>query len=994
MKNKALLLLLLAALYFPISTVAQTKRCNTFESQLDFQKKNPGAQTDAQFESWLSKKIKETPPGQRLLSSYTIPVIFHIVHNGEAVGTGSNISAAKVQQQLDQVNADFANASGSAYTVAASANIQFQLAVIDPQGRKLAEPGIERINRNERGWNAPPYNISTYNSYADVTIMPASIWNAYAYFNVWVMDIEVPILGKSTFPSLSTLADLGGGSGETDNHAGVLLDYRSVGSVAQPGFYGTSAGLGRTLTHEAGHFFGLRHIWGDADCGNDYCNDTPTQFEETTSCPAGQQTANCTTTAYKMYENYMDYTFDACVNTFTADQVARMQTVMANSPRRKELAQAGTHIAPPENSIRFANVLLSFSENGVHTASCPAYREVEVDLNLFDKADGDATIQFTKSGNAQTGIDYELVTPSLTFNAGDGSKKMVLRIYDDGVTEGDEDIVLAYTITGSGVQAGSENQTLQIKVADNDHTSIDQSGKVQLFNEDFGANGSGIKNQWSAGSFRNPAGANMWTVSSNNSISGQSAHITNNTTTKANTYTITSTSDAYLISGPINAKGFSNISLSFNYKCVGEFYNSVDVFDYGTLLYSLDGVNFQSLPNPTNENKRYQFFNAANTTSFSENFSSLFDNQIFYLGFRWINDYSDGANPGFTVDDIVITADALTIGNTAGQSAKQSVQATQVTLLKNSNQLIAKVENAAANLGCVTATINQGGEGRVNISTQNGAYLRTQKVVQITPEQQAKATVTLYFTTAELAQWGTAKGSLKILKVKDGVSLNGVLNSSDAELITPDAVTEHTAEGYISYTCTVASFSQFMLVAPTATLPVRLVQFSAKPIEKKIQLHWLTADEKENKGFWMERSTNGKDFQTIGWMAANTTFAYAYTDALVQPGLLYYYRLKQLDHNGSINYSGVQQAKVETAGVSIQVAPNPVQDVVQVLLKGSTGVADLQLIDANGQTVGEWKGVQALNAPVQLPVGHLPKGIYTLRVILPQGIYSQKVLKR
>ena len=77
----------------------------------------------------------------------------------------------------------------------------------------------------------------------------------------------------------------------------------------------------------------MRHIWGDANCGNDFCADTPTQRTSSGGCPTGNNSCGST----DMVENYMDYSFDTCMDTFTVDQVGRMRTVMANSPGRVEL---------------------------------------------------------------------------------------------------------------------------------------------------------------------------------------------------------------------------------------------------------------------------------------------------------------------------------------------------------------------------------------------------------------------------------------------------------------------------------------------------------------------------------------------------------------------------------------------------------------------------------------------------------------------------------
>ncbi len=91
---------------------------------------------------------------------------------------------------------------------------------------------------------------------------------------------------------------------------------------------------GRTLTHEVGHWLGLRHIWGDANCGNDFVDDTPPQASESRGCSVGRTSCG----AVNMVQNYMDYSDDACMNIFTSGQKLRMRTVMDISPRRNTLA--------------------------------------------------------------------------------------------------------------------------------------------------------------------------------------------------------------------------------------------------------------------------------------------------------------------------------------------------------------------------------------------------------------------------------------------------------------------------------------------------------------------------------------------------------------------------------------------------------------------------------------------------------------------------------
>ena len=169
------------------------------------------------------------------------------------------------------------------------------------------------------------------------SIKPQTQWDPTRYFNIWLADLGGGLLGYAQFPSSSGLPGLNtnGGNANTD---GVVVTSSSVGSVANPSS-GGPYNLGRTLTHEVGHWLGLRHIWGDSSaCTNDdFCADTPDATNSNGGCPTVDSCPSDGLGA-DMVENYMDYSNDACLNTFTADQKTRIQAVLANSPRRMELA--------------------------------------------------------------------------------------------------------------------------------------------------------------------------------------------------------------------------------------------------------------------------------------------------------------------------------------------------------------------------------------------------------------------------------------------------------------------------------------------------------------------------------------------------------------------------------------------------------------------------------------------------------------------------------
>jgi zinc-dependent metalloproteinase lipoprotein len=274
--------------------------------------------------------------------TYTLPVIVHVIHNGEAVGVSSNIAQGQVQSQLDVLNEDYRNTNADGALVPAvyqprrgDMQVQFVAALRDPSGNVLAEPGIDRVNRNTRGWNAPPYTQAYINS----TIKTGTSWDPDRYINIWVMNLGGGLLGYAQFPD--NTANVGGlnqlgGTAPTD---GVVVLYSAYGSRAKfpAGSYSSPYDRGRTLTHELGHWFGFRHIWGDANCGDDYCTDTPTQQEENYGCVAFPQ-VTCNNVTGDMSMNYMDYTNDACMYMFTQAQKDRLQAVMLNTPRRAPLA--------------------------------------------------------------------------------------------------------------------------------------------------------------------------------------------------------------------------------------------------------------------------------------------------------------------------------------------------------------------------------------------------------------------------------------------------------------------------------------------------------------------------------------------------------------------------------------------------------------------------------------------------------------------------------
>lgn len=345
--RKLLFLMLMA--FFTINISSQTKkpskilsktpngyiRCYSTEYEKSLQKKNSRRANTDVFENWIATKIsKQNTYNQRITAARIIPVVVHVISKGEALGTGANISDAQVISQITTLNNDYRKKSGTrgfnTNPVGADANIEFALAVRDPNGNPTN--GIDRISYNKDFWDEAA---------VENELKPNTIWDPTKYLNIWVVNFGGDldgILGYAQFPEASTLSGLNYPpfTASTD---GVIIGYQFFGNLDyNDGSFILDAtyGYGRTVTHEVGHWLGLRHIWGDSNCGTDYVADTPVHQTENYGCFTHPKSNTCGT-ADEMFENYMDYTDDTCMNIFTTNQVDRFNAVLANSPRRKEL---------------------------------------------------------------------------------------------------------------------------------------------------------------------------------------------------------------------------------------------------------------------------------------------------------------------------------------------------------------------------------------------------------------------------------------------------------------------------------------------------------------------------------------------------------------------------------------------------------------------------------------------------------------------------------
>jgi hypothetical protein len=233
-----------------------------------------------------------------------IPVVVHVLYNTAA----QNISDEQIRSQIDALNRDFRRLNDDTLktplrfsNIAADCQFEFVLANVDPKG--FVTTGIirrqtsiqyfgldDRIKKSAIGGSDP--------------------WDSEKYLNIWVGSLTGALYGYAS-PVY--------GPRQTDGVVITTVAFGTTSNVKAP------FNKGRIGVHEVGHWLGLRHIWGDRYCGDDYVGDTPPQQTSSFGCITGTP-VSCGNSG-NMYMNFMDLTFDPCTNMFTNGQKEKMRSL-------------------------------------------------------------------------------------------------------------------------------------------------------------------------------------------------------------------------------------------------------------------------------------------------------------------------------------------------------------------------------------------------------------------------------------------------------------------------------------------------------------------------------------------------------------------------------------------------------------------------------------------------------------------------------------------
>lgn len=340
-----------------------------------------------------------------------IPVVVHNLYHS----TDQKVSLDQVQAQIDALNRDFrklnvdaANIPARFAGLAADCQIEFMLATRDIKGG--ATTGV--INKYTA---VAEWKMDDKIKYS--AQMGDDGWDPNSYLNIWVGNLH-KLVGYSSV------------MGDDIKKDGIVLNLIAFGNNDS----GSPYSMGRTAVHEVGHWLGLKHIWGDADCGDDGISDTPQQRSYTTGCPSGIRTTCSNLPDGDMYMNYMDFTNDPCLLMFTNGQKEKMRSMLAPGGYRYSLLSS-----QGLNEALYSNIPVEDASPKwlkINIYPNPTTTELTIDMAYDERWVGKQFVIVNMTGQVQMQkmieskiekIDVSQLKPGIYFIKGDKDGEVMMK---------------------------------------------------------------------------------------------------------------------------------------------------------------------------------------------------------------------------------------------------------------------------------------------------------------------------------------------------------------------------------------------------------------------------------------------------------------------------------------------------------------------------------------------------------------------------------------
>ncbi|MDG1477634.1 MAG: PKD domain-containing protein, partial [Vicingaceae bacterium] len=913
------------------------------------------------FNSLLHKGYQNNKAGGTI---YRVPVVVHVMHKGEAVGTGSNISEAAINQGIRQVNERWRKVAGSLGDGAGvDLEIEFALAVRDPSGN--CTNGIVRVDMSGDATYVANGLRSNTSGVTEATLRAASRWTPTAYYNIYlVSEIDNNDCGFG----VQGYAYLAGAHGGTQDGM-----YQLGCKFAQTG--------NTTLTHELGHAWNLYHTFeGDGGGGTcptgtgDFCADTPLHRRSSSDCVTAANPCDAGNSDLHIH-NYMDYSSDACQSEFTADQETRASAAMVGTRASFLEVNGNMSLVPPAA----AGVDFEASSYAVCLGtSVSFYDESTCVPNTYQNgAWTGITFLWTFDNGVNPAVTSTLQNPTINF-ANAGSYDVTLAVTTGAgtstVTQNGFVNVAAGAPTAACIPTstneGNFGQTISLvqfntisngtststNVAHTDYTCTQATsvelGSTYALTVTVNSGGSGAENFEVYIDYNNDA-----TFTAGEMVmSGSAPNGGSNTVTQNILIPGTATIGSLLRMRVLAETGALPGSRCGNYL-------AGDIEDYGVFITS-------SIPQPPVANFSGTP-NSSCTAPLTVVFTDLSTGAPAPTLWQWDIDNNGSIdyttqNPSHTYTTAGTYTVALTATNANGSNTSTKVG--YVTVGGGATlPIVEDFEGAfppagwtinnpdAARTWELNAASGNGGANAARLDFYNyNAPGQSDELVTNRIDISTFANSTLTFDVSYTPFGGTNDQLRVLLSTDCGVTFPTVLYDKMGATLqtTPETggpalaptaagqwrnesvdLTPHVGNSIMLKFESTTQFGNNLFldninITGSGSLPVELMYFEAKAKNENVLLNWQTATEINNDYFVLERSLNGTDWNPLGKVSgagnSNNLKSYDYIDTKPHFGTSYY-RLMQVDFDGALSFSEVKAINVRK-NIEVKTYPNPFYD--------------------------------------------------------------------
>ncbi|MCC7525036.1 MAG: zinc-dependent metalloprotease [Chitinophagaceae bacterium] len=957
---------------------------------------------------------------QKTMAIFTIPIVVHVLHTGEPVGTPFNPSDQQIHDAINYLNAIFdgshASLTPAGTDAAGDMGLRFVLAQRDPDCNPTT--GIHRVDMSDNA-SYLANGASNMNISEDIAMKSPVAWDRTQYYNIYVVNkingkdgtSGQFVAGYAYFPTSSIVDGIV-----------MLATQMKAGS--------------KTLSHEIGHAFNLYHTFegshDNSQCPaapGDRVNDTdPVAFNANSSgvvdftCRTGNN--SCINQPYNIRteNNFMSYT--NCYTLFTPGQKDRVQASVLLAERNSLTTSSGglpTNVYPTcAPKINFEQSIVSVTRTATGINGCLRFNDYQFNLTIGGDPLQNAIITLVTDpvSTAMEGRDFEFpLGKVVVFPAGsNNNRSFTVRILDNGSSLDVRELRLRFLLDNSGgvAEMGTLTPFLDIQIQPHDYSpvapgtiasatigaSIYQITSAKIFDATLAkqktqilyragellaaglSEGSAINgmsfliNKKSNRPLKNVE-IRIAQTSITNLVNGGSLQLVGSMVTVLSepAYTTMNGWNSFAFTQPFTWDGVSSIAVEF-------------CFNNGTTAAgTADVVHAYSDGSETGYGNMIE----DGTVNCSQNFAS-------------VSYYQNGVKP-------LVVLDYAMYGNPVERTVAQSKEEylgpfSEVYFYDQvqPERIIARIRNLSAwNYGCTSVSIDRAGDGTQPFWNNAPGESLTQKSFFVTPQfnnPSGAYEIALYYTEAEKTGYEQATGNnwSNVKMIKTEIPVPTVTpETPEPDKVQVNAIVEHESFGadHVVKATFNTGFSGFALGITEAVLPVRWLSFVATNKRGNVVLQWATAMEFNNSFFDIQVSYDGTGFVSLGRLPSkgNRSAITEYEYVHVRPGAgKIYYRVQQVDRDGKNSYSKIIEVNISGGNSEPSLYPVPAKDNITLHFGKPVANAFIEILTSDLKQV-YFEKINGMSLTKNINTGRWTAGTYFVRLTIGHNHYVLKFVK-